>query len=405
MDFSIDGETQALLERFRRIMHEDVVPLEMEFAKKSFKEMVPTLARVREKVKAEGLWAPQVPKAWGGMEMPFRQHALVSEVLGFTPLGHYVFGCQAPDAGNIEILLQFGTDEQKQKWLGPLARGEIRSCFSMTEPDRAGSNPTWLETRAVKDGSDYVINGRKWFTTAADGASFAIVMAVTNPDAPPFARASQIIVPTDTPGFHHVRRISIMGDEGSDYASHSEILYENCRVPQSNVLGPEGGGFMIAQERLGPGRIHHCMRWLGCCERVFTMMCQRAAKRLIAPGKPLGTRQTVQNWIAESRAEINAARLMVQHAAWKIDNEGVYAAREEISLVKFYVAGVLNRVLDHAVQTHGALGLTDDTPLAALWRHERAARIYDGPDEVHKSVVARRILKNHGLEVGSQGEG
>jgi alkylation response protein AidB-like acyl-CoA dehydrogenase len=403
MDFSISEQTQSLLDRFRRFMGERVLPLEREFQHKSFKQMVPTLSELRDEVKKAGLWAPQIPKEFGGMELPFREHALVSEVLGWTPLGHYVFGCQAPDAGNMEILLQYGTDEQKERWLRPLARGDIRSCFSMTEPDRAGSNPTWLETHALKDGNDYVIDGRKWFTSSADGAAFAIVMAVTNPDAPPYARASQIIVPTDTPGFKHVRRISVMGDEGSDYASHSEIAYENCRVPTSNLLGPEGGGFMIAQERLGPGRIHHCMRWLGISERAFSMMCERAAKREIAPGKALGTRQIIQEWVAESRAEINAARLMVHHAAWKIDKEGLYAAREEISCIKFYVAGVLNRVLDRAVQTHGALGVTDDTPLSGLWRHERAARIYDGPDEVHKSVVARRILKQYGLEVGGQG--
>ena len=247
--------------------------------------MVPTLAKVRDKVKAAGLWAPQVPKELGGMGMPFREHALVSEVLGRTPLGHYVFGCQAPDAGNMEILHQYGTDEQKERWLEPLARGEIRSCFSMTEPERAGSNPTWLETRAVKDGDDYVIDGHKWFTTAADGAAFAIVMAVTNPDAPPHARASQIIVPTDTPGFERVRNIPIMGDAGSGYASHAEILYEKCRVPQANRLGAEGGGFLIAQERLGPGRIHHCMRWIGVCERAFEMMCTRAATRADRAGQ------------------------------------------------------------------------------------------------------------------------
>jgi alkylation response protein AidB-like acyl-CoA dehydrogenase len=335
--------------------------------------------------------------------LDFREHALVSEVLGQTPIGHYAFNCQAPDAGNMEILLQFGTDEQKERFLGPVARGEMRSCFSMTEPDRAGSNPTWLDTRAVRDGDDYVIDGHKWFTSSAEGASFAIVMAVTNPDAPPYARASQIIVPTDTPGFVHVRKIPVMGEPGSDWASHSEVRYERCRVPVKNRLGEEGAGFMIAQERLGPGRIHHCMRWIGICERAFDLMCRRAAKREIAPGKPLGTRQMVQEWIAESRAEIDAARLLVQNAAFVIDKEGLYAAREQVSCIKFYVAGVLGRVLDRAIQTHGALGVTDDTPLASFWRHERAARIYDGPDEVHKSVVARRILKRYGLEVGAVG--
>jgi alkylation response protein AidB-like acyl-CoA dehydrogenase len=303
----------------------------------------------------------------------------------------------------MEVLAHQGTPEQKAQFLTPLARGDIRSCFSMTEPDRAGSNPTWLDTRAVRDGDHYVINGRKWFTTAADGASFAIVMAVTNPEAPAHMRASQIIVPTSTPGFRIERNISIMGHEGDDWASHSEVTYENVRVPVSNLLGHEGAGFMIAQERLGPGRIHHSMRWIGICERSFDLMCERAAKRELAPGKPLGTKQIIQEWIADSRAEINAARLLVQHAAWKMDKAGAYEAREDISLVKFYVAGVLQRVVDRAIQVHGALGLTDDTPLATFYSHERAARVYDGPDEVHKITVARRILKGYGLTVKGEG--
>jgi acyl-CoA dehydrogenase len=317
---------------------------------------------------------------------------MVSEVLGASMLGHYAFNCQAPDAGNLEILHRFATPEQKQKFLLPLVRGEIRSCFSMTEPELPGSNPTWLATEAKKDGDDYVINGHKWFTSSADGASFAIVMAVTNPEQPPHLRASQIIVPTSTPGFERMRNISVMGHSGDSWMSHAEVRYVNCRVPQSNRLGQEGAGFVIAQERLGPGRIHHCMRWIGICERAFALMCERAATRKLAPDKRLGEKQIVQTWIADSRAEINAARLMVLQAAWKIDNEGQQAAREEISLIKFYVAGVLDRVLDRAIQAHGALGMTDDTPLASFYRHERAARIYDGPDEVHKMVVAKRIL-------------
>jgi alkylation response protein AidB-like acyl-CoA dehydrogenase len=225
-------------------------------------------------------------------------------------------------------------------------------------------------------------------------------MAVTNPDADkPHARASQLLVPADTPGFRVVRNVSVMGDEGSDWASHGEVEYRGVRVPQSHRLGPEGAGFLLAQERLGPGRIHHAMRWIGVCERAMDLMCQRAATRVISPGKPLGTRQIVQGWIAESRAEIHAARLMVLDAARAIDRDGAHAARDEISMIKFYVAGVLQRVLDRAIQTHGALGLTDETPLAFWWRHERAARIYDGPDEVHKVTLARRILRGYGLDV------
>jgi alkylation response protein AidB-like acyl-CoA dehydrogenase len=249
-----------------------------------------------------------------------------------------------------------------------------------------------LSCTAVKDGDDYVINGHKWFTSAADGAAFAIVMAVTNPDAPKHMRASQIIVPTDTPGFNLVRNIPIMGHEGAGYGSHAEIRYEDCRVPQANLLGQEGAGFLIAQERLGPGRIHHCMRWIGICERAFAMMCQRASTRVINDGKTLGTKQIIQAWIAEARAEINAARLMVLHAAWKIDAEGFLAAREEVSLIKFHVANVMLGVVDRAIQVHGALGITSDTVLSYFYSHERGARIYDGPDEVHKMVVARRIL-------------
>jgi alkylation response protein AidB-like acyl-CoA dehydrogenase len=336
--------------------------------------------------------------------MGFRlsEFARISEELGRTPLGHYLFNCQAPDIGNMEILLEFGTPEQKEKFLGPLVRGEMRSCFAMTEPEFPGSNPVWMNARAEKQGADYLLNGHKWFASAAEGAAFAIVMALTDPQAEkPHRRASQIIVPTTTPGFKLVRNIPVMGDSGEDYFSHAEIVLENCRVPQTNRLGQEGQGFAIAQQRLGPGRIHHCMRWIGICERAFDLMCERAARRELAPGKPLGSRQIVQEWIAESRAEISAARLLVLQTAEKIDQEGSQAAREDISLIKFFVAGVLQRILDRAIQAHGAFGLTDDQLLSYWYRHERGARIYDGPDEVHKSLVARLILKRYGIDVGS----
>ena len=400
--FPVSAELQSHLDAMRAIVDEDVIPLERQLANdKSFAALEPALAKVRHKVKEKGLWGPQIPKALGGMGLPLTEHARVSEALGRSPLGHYVFNCQAPDAGNLEILHAFGTDEQKKTYLEPLARGDIRSCFAMTEPEHAGSNPTWLATTAVKDGSDYVINGHKWFTSSADGAAFAIVMAVTNPESAQHARASQIIVPTGTPGFRLVRNISVMGETGDGYASHAEVVFEDCRVPQTNLLGIEGAGFGIAQERLGPGRIHHCMRWIGICERSFDLMCRRAASRALAPGKPLGTKQIIQAWIAESRAEIQAARLMVLNAAGIMERDGAYAAREDVSLIKFFVAGVLQRVVDRAIQVHGALGMTDDTVLAYFFRHERAARIYDGADEVHKVVVAKRILRGYGLEVSS----
>ncbi len=398
MDFEIPKSTRDITNRIRAFVEGELMPLEARYIGSGFKEMLPQMAEARAKVKALGLWAPHIAEARGGMGLSLTQFAHVSEVLGRSPLGHFAFNCQAPDVGNMEVLQHFGTEAQKERWLGPLIGGEIRSCFSMTEPEMPGSNPVMMETRAEVDGDDYVINGRKWFTSSADGAAFAIVMAVTNPKADsPYLRASQIIVPTDTPGFERVRNISVMGDPGDDYASHAEILYTDCRVPRSNLLGAEGAGFVIAQERLGPGRIHPCMRWIGISERAFDLMCARAAGREIAPGRPLGTRQMVQQWIAESRAEIDAARLMVLKTAWRIDKEGAAAARDDISLIKFYVAGVLQRVLDRAIQAHGALGMTDQTPLSYWWRHERGARIYDGPDEVHKSSVAKRILRTYGM--------
>jgi len=389
-----------LLSKIREFIREEVFPLERDFLNHPFRELLPALREKRERVKALGLWAPQLPKEYGGLGLGLSEFARVSEELGATPVGHYLFNCQAPDAGNLEVLMEHATPEQKELYLWPLVRGEVRSCFSMTEPEHPGSNPTWMSTTAVKDGGDYVINGHKWFTSSAEGAAFAIVMAVTSPDAgSPHQRASQIIVPLDTEGFRLVRNVSVMGEEGSDYASHAEVRYENCRVPQSNLLGREGHGFLIAQERLGPGRIHHCMRWVGICERAFDMMCEHAAHRQLSPGVILGSRQSVQFWIAESRAEISAARLLVLHTAARIESEGQAAAREDISLIKFFVAGVLQKVLDRAIQVHGALGLTDDTPLAYWFRHERAARIYDGPDEVHKAVVARSALRKYGVEV------
>ncbi len=398
MDFSIPEETQELVARVRAFVAKEVIPLESRLGA-GFLALEPALREARTVAKGLGLWAPQIAREQGGMGLDLLSHALVSEELGRSPLGHYALNCQAPDAGNMEILQLFGAPEQQARWLRPLVDGELRSCFAMTERDRAGSNPTWLETRAVRDGDSWVLDGDKWFCSSADGARFAIVMAVTDPDAPPHLRASQIIVPTDTPGFELVRNIPVMGDAGSGWMSHGEIRLRGCRVPFGNLLGGQGAGFAIAQERLGPGRIHHCMRWIGICERSFDLMCQRAATREIAPGRALGTRQTVQTWIADSRASIDAARLMVLNAAWQMERRGARAARIEISTIKYFVAGVLQEVMDRAVQTHGALGMTDDTVLAAFFRHERGARIYDGADEVHKIVVAKRVLRGYGLEI------
>lgn len=401
MDFSISTEMQDLLGQVREFVNRQIIPLERKDRSNGFRGLLPELNRIRVEVKRRGWWTPQAPKEYGGMGLTLVEHGLLSVELGRCTLGHYCFNCQAPDAGNMEILMLFGTDEQKKTYLEPLVRGDIRSCFAMTEPEHAGSNPIWMSTTAVKDGNDYVINGHKWYTSSADGAAFTIVMAVTDPDQQPHFRASMILVPLDNPGYTFVRNIPVMGDVGDDWASHAEVRFENCRVPQSNILGQEGMGFAIAQERLGPGRIHHCMRWLGICERSFEIMCEYAARREVAPGTPLGTRQMVQQWIADSRAEIDAAKWLVLHAAWSIERHGQKEARDEVSCIKFYVAGVLQRVVDRAIQTLGGLGVSDDTPLSYFFRHERAARIYDGPDEVHKQSVAKRILKRYGITVGS----
>jgi alkylation response protein AidB-like acyl-CoA dehydrogenase len=345
---------------------------------------------LQAKAKNAGLWAPHVPPEAGGTGQGFLAYAHLNEEIGRSTYAQLVFGCQAPDAGNSEILHLFGTPEQKERWLFPLVAGEIRSFFSMTEPEVPGSDPTTLQTRAVRDGDEWVIDGHKWFSSGADGAAFGIVMAVTDPDAPPHARASQIVVPADTPGVDVVRPIPVMGHAGSGWSTHCEVVYRDVRVPVENTLGEPGDGFRIAQKRLGPGRIHHVMRWLGQMQRAFELLCSYSLERE-AFGSRLADKQTVQNWIADSAAGIHASRLMTLDAARKID-EGD-EARVEVSVIKFFAAQVLHDVIDRAIQVHGARGLTDETPLGAMYAMARGARIYDGPDEVHRMVVSRRILK------------
>ncbi len=384
----------TLLATARAFIRDELVPRESELLFATWDAAEPILATLRERARALGLWAPFLPRSLGGLGLPLDAYARLSEVLGWTPFGPYVCNCQAPDVGNMELLLQFGTDAQRAQFLEPLARGDIRSCFAMTEPEHAGSNPVLLSTRAVRDGDEFVITGHKWFTSSAEGAAFAVVMAVTDPDAAkPHERASQILVPLPAAGYTLVRNISVMGERGGGWASHAEVRFEGVRVPVSNVLGTQGAGFALAQERLGPGRIHHCMRWIGICERAFDLMCRRVASREVAAGELLASKQAAQFWIADSRIEIHAARLMVLDAAARMARDGQQAAREEIAYIKVFVANTLQRVLDRAIQAHGALGMTDDTPLAWWYRHERAARIYDGADEVHKTVIARRALK------------
>ena len=387
---------EEIKKKTEAFVKEELLTLEPWILNVKWEEKLPKLNELRGKVKSKGLWLPQISKEYGGLGLTNAEHGEVSEILGASPYGHYCFNCQAPDAGNMEILIEFGTDKQKENYLYPLLNGEIRSCFAMTEPDYAGSNPVRMGTIATKKNSNYLINGHKWFTSGFDGATFAIVMLLTDPKASvPHQKASQVIVPTSSEGLEFVRNISIMGHPGGGWESHAEIKFNNVKVPLTNVLGGEGEGFTIAQKRLGPGRIHHCMRWIGMCERAFDLMCERAISREISEGVNLGEKQTIQNWISECRAEINASRLLVQDAAKKIDVQGAYKSRSEISIIKFYCAQVLQKVVDCAIQVHGAKGVTDDTILASYYRHERAARIYDGADEVHKSRLARSILKKY----------
>lgn len=395
MDFSISPDTQQFLDQAREFVEQELIPLESQLLGQSWYEIEPLLKEKREQVKKLGLWAPNLPADVGGRDLPLTDLGLLSEVLGRTPTGHYVFGCQAPDAGNAELLHKYASDEQKQQYLEPLAQGDIRSCFAMTEKHRSGANPTLLAATAEKDGDDYVLNGLKWFTTACDGSELTIAMMVTNPDSPPHMRASMIIVPTDHPGMTRIRNIPVMGHAGEGYFSHSEVEFKDCRVPISNRLGPEGAGFIMAQDRLGPGRIHHCMRWMGICQRAQDELCSHAVTREVSEGRTLADKQIIQAWVAENAAEIEAARTMVLKAAWTVENEGWKAARDQIGLIKFYAAGVMQRVVDRALQAHGALGMTDDRILAFYYREERASRIYDGPDEVHKVSVAKRILRQY----------
>jgi acyl-CoA dehydrogenase len=385
----LTDKTRELLPRIQSFVENELYPLETtEYLSGKFSKVEPILKEKRALVKKMGMWGLQ-------HHLTLCEFGQVSEVLAMSPFGHYVFNCQAPDIGNMELLERFASESLKSNYLEPLKNGEIRSCFGMTEPQNAGSNPVKMDTIAVKEGDFYVINGRKWFTTGADGAAFCIVMAVTNPDAPPHKRASQILVPTNTEGYEFIRNISIMGDEGDSWVSHAEIAFSNCRVPITNLIGTEGAGFLLAQERLGPGRIHHCMRWIGIAERALDIMCRRAVGRDMGDGTRLSDKQFVQGWIAESRADIDAARLMVLRTAKMIDEVGAAASRNQISEIKFFTAKIMLEVVDRAIQTGGAAGITDEFLLSFWYRHERGARIYDGADEVHKVSLAKSILKKY----------
>ena len=388
-------DVNALVVALRALLDGPGLAVEATMLRTGWVAALPQLHALRAEVKRIGAWAPHLPPSHGGLGLTLVEFARISEVLGRSPIGHWLCNCQAPDIGNMELMHSHADVSLQARWLEPLMHGEIRSCFAMTEPEHAGSNPVWMSTTAVRDADAYVITGHKWFTTGADGAAFTIVMAVTDPDAAPHKRASMILVPMDTPGFTIVQNINVMGERGGDHHSHAEVRFDGVRVPLTNRIGAEGQGFELAQARLGPGRVHHCMRWIGICERAFDLMCRRAVTRELSPGESLARKDTIQHWVAESRAEIDSARLLVLEAAAALETRGPLGAREQIAAIKFHTAAVLQRVLDRAIQVHGAMGLTDATPLALWWAHERGARIYDGPDEVHKQSLGRAILKRY----------
>jgi acyl-CoA dehydrogenase len=398
-DFSTEPEFEAKLEWMRAFLRDEIFPLEV--LDLNYEQLLEVIRPLQEEVKRQGLWAAHLPPDLGGMGFGQVKLGLMHEVLGQSPYGPVVFGNNAPDSGNAELLAvgieMSGREDQRTQWLQPLLDGELRSAFSMTEPNTAGSDPTLLSTRAVLDGEEYVINGHKWYTSNGSVADFLVVMAVTNPDVHPYQGSSMFIVPVDTPGVDIVRDVPSMEDPGTyfgKFGNHAEIRYTDVRVPAANLVGNEGAGFQLAQARLGPGRIHHCMRWLGQSRRAFDMLCERAVSRY-AHGSTLAEKQTVQNWVADSLAEMHAARLMTLQAAWKMDQVGAAEARVEIAMIKYYGASVLYNVIDRAIQVHGSLGYSCDLPLEQMYRAARAARIYDGPDEVHRQTVARRTLRNY----------
>ena len=396
-DFSTEPEFQAKLDWMRGFVREQLWSLDSIADELDMAGIDAALQPMKEEVRRQGLWAAHLDPELGGQGYGQVKLGLMHEILGTSMLAPMAFGCAAPDSGNSEILALAGTPEQKRQWLDPLLAGEIRSCFSMTELNTAGSDPTLLSTSAVADGGDWVLNGHKWYSSNASVADVLIVMAVTDPDAAAYQRATLFLVPAGTPGVEVVRDVGSMESRNhrfGRYGNHAEVRYDHVRVGADAVLGGVGNGFLIAQHRLGPGRIHHAMRWLGQAQRAFDMMCERATYRY-AHGSLLADKQTVQNWIADSAAEMHAARLMTLHAAWVMDTQGSSAARREIAMIKYYGARVLHDVIDRALQAHGSLGYSTDLPLEAMYRWARAARIYDGPDEVHRQTVARQILKGY----------
>ena len=389
-DPALGAEINDIRRRTAAIVTEDVIPNE-DALRRDGPDAEALRGRIRERVKGAGLWAPHLPREYGGMGAGFLNHAYMNEVLAWSPFSNPLFGVVAPDSGNQTILVKYGTEEQKRRWLEPSVRGEIRSCYSMTEPDQPGSDPYSIQTRAVRDGDEWVINGRKWFTSGASRAAFAIVMCRTQEEDGEGGardRMTQIIVPTDAPGFTIVRRVPVWGHD----ADHCEIVYDNVRVPVTNQLGRTGSGHQAAQDRLGAGRVFHCMNSIGQMWRAFDLMLKRVMTRDVHGG-PMRDKQFVQGFIADSYIDIQAARLMTIHCAGRIDAGA--DARADISAIKIAVPAAFERVVDRAIQVYGAKGVSGDTPLEGMYRGARTLRILDGPDEVHRIVIAKRVLARY----------
>jgi acyl-CoA dehydrogenase len=382
MDFLLPAELIELRDRVAEFVRGDVIPRE--------REITPAvISELRDKARRAGVYGPQIPREFGGLELGPVGVCVIFETAGRSFLGPLALNCAAPDEGNIHLLHTFATPEQREKYLRPLAEGKLRSCFAMTEPSPgAGSDPTMMQTRATRTKGGWEINGRKWFATGADGSAFALVMSITDPNVPAKHGATIFIVPTDTPGFQVVRNIATMGEHS--FAGHGEIELNAVRVPDSAVLGEVGQGFRMAQLRLGPARLTHCMRWLGIAERSLDIAVARARQRE-AFGKKLAEHEAVQWMIADSEIDLHASHLMVMQAAWK--HEQGDEIRHEAAMCKVFVAEAINRVIDRAIQICGALGLSEDTPLEHFYREARSFRIYDGPSEVHRMVIARNVLR------------
>ena len=398
-DFETEPEFQEQLDWTRAFLDEHILPLEtidLEVTDEQWKALT---APLKQQVKDRGLWACHLDPELGGQGFGQVKLGLMHEILGRSSIAPAIFGNNAPDSGNAELLAIGGNEEQKKRWMEPLLAGELRSGFSMTEPDTAGSDPTLLETKAVRDGDTWVINGHKWFTSGGSGADFLIAMVVTNPDVHPYQGSSMIVVPTDTPGLEIVRDVPNMhhpypGQFARHPMGHSEVIYRDVRVPAENLIGNPGDGFVLAQKRLGPGRIHHAMRWIGQSQRALDMMCERALSRY-AHGSLLAEKQMVQDFIAETRIDIASARLLCLHAAWHMDKHGSSASRTEIAMIKVYGTKMLYNAIDRSIQVHGALDYSADMPLEEMYRNARASRLVDGADEVHKVSIARRTLKEY----------